>query len=43
MPLRATWGSSWVGQEVAGVRAEPGQESLLWFLWEGKDEAQGAG
>lgn len=37
--LRATWESTRVSQEAEGVGGNCGQETFLWFLWEGMREA----
>lgn len=40
---RATWGSTRAGQEAEGQRGTCGQESFLWFPWEGTGKAEQRG
>lgn len=39
MSQRVIQGSAKVGQEVERIRGKRGREDLLWFPWEGMDEA----
>lgn len=39
MPWEATQGNTRIGQETEEVRGKLGKEPLLWFPWEGTDEA----